>query len=146
MSNPDPAAEAPGEVPREEALAMLFASMVIQQTNLALMLLGRVPHPETGETVQDIDGARMMIDQIEMLEARTQGNLSEAESRLLQQNLTALRMAFVEAVERPPACAASPPGAAPGPVPCGAEPAAPASEAAASSAEAESKKKFSKKY
>jgi hypothetical protein len=146
MSNLESTAETPGEVTREEALAALFASMVIQQTNLALMLLGRLPHPETGQTVHDLEGARLMIDQLEMLEVKTQGNLSEPESRLVQQNLTALRMAFVEAVEKGPGAAAAPPPAAADPVsgrptlsPLG--PGAPPPDS-----EVESKKKFSKKY
>ena len=33
---------------REEIMSALFANMVVQQTNLAMMMLGRVAHPETG--------------------------------------------------------------------------------------------------
>ena len=40
---------------REEFLSALFANMVIQQTNMAMMLLGKVAHPETGQFIQDID-------------------------------------------------------------------------------------------
>lgn len=84
---------------REEILAALFANMVIQQTNMAMMLLGKVAHPETGKIVQDIDAAKMFIDQLEMLEAKTKGNLSRQEEGLLKQALAALHMAFVEAVD-----------------------------------------------
>ena len=138
MSTPESTPETPGPATREEVLSALFAGMVIQQTNLALMLLGRVPHPETGQTVQDLDGARLMIDQLEMLEAKTKGNLSEPELRLLRQNLTALQMAFVAAVEKP-AEAPEAPGAAAGGRGEGGTPEAPP-------AEEESKRKFSKKY
>jgi len=141
----DPTPEQPEGITREQALSVLFTGMVLQQTQMALMLLGRLAHPETGETVRDIDGARLMIDQIEMLEAKTRGNLSEAEARLLKQNLTALRMAFVEAVEEQPGAPAPPPGSAENPptdrsaAPTGGGEASPPSEA-------EAKKKFSKKY
>lgn len=84
---------------REEIMAALFANMVIQQTNMAMMLLGKVAHPETGKIVQDFDAAKMFIDQLEMLEAKTKGNLSKQEEGLLKQALAALHMAFVEAVE-----------------------------------------------
>src|SRR2546430_13946138 len=84
---------------REELTSALFASMVMQQTNLALMLLGKTPHPETGQTLRDLDGAKMFIDQLEMLQLKTRGNLDPQEEKLLKQSLTALRMAFVEAVE-----------------------------------------------
>ena len=47
---------------REEIMSALFANMVVQQTNMALMLLGKVPHPETGEIIQDLETAKMFID------------------------------------------------------------------------------------
>lgn len=84
---------------REEILAALFANMVIQQTNMAMMLLGKVAHPETGKIVRDLEAARMFIDQLEMLEVKTKGNLSKQEDGLMKQALAALHMAFVEAVE-----------------------------------------------
>ena len=55
----------------EEMMSSLFVGMVVQQTNMALMLLGRMPHPETGQTMQDIESAKMFIDQLEMLEVKT---------------------------------------------------------------------------
>ena len=64
---------------REEMLSARFAGLVMQQTNLALMLLGRVPSPETGKTVRDLESAKMFIDQLEMLEAKTRGNLDPQE-------------------------------------------------------------------
>jgi hypothetical protein len=82
----------------EEIMAALFANMVIQQTNMAMMLLGKVAHPETGEIIQDLEAAKMFIDQLAMLEVKTKGNLSKDEDRLLKQALSSLRMAFVEAV------------------------------------------------
>src|SRR5436305_11535318 len=82
---------------REEIMSALFANMVIQQTNMAMMLLGKVAHPETGQFIQDLETAKMFIDQMEMLEAKTKGNLTKQEEGLLKQGLTALRMAFVEA-------------------------------------------------
>jgi hypothetical protein len=74
-----------------------FAGLVLNHTQMALLLLGRAPHPVTGETVQDLGGARMLIDQLDMLEQKTRGNLEPHESQMLRESLTALRMAFVEA-------------------------------------------------
>jgi hypothetical protein len=82
---------------REEMMSALFANMVLQQTNLAMMFLGRVPHPETGEHARDLDMAQMFIDQLEMLEAKTRNNLNRQEEGLLRQSLTAVHMAYVEA-------------------------------------------------
>lgn len=101
--------------------SLLFSHLVMQQSNMAMMLLGKVAHPETGQVVRDLEAARLFIDQLEMLEAKTKGNLTKEESGLLKQSLMALRLAFVEAVETPapaqpqpqsPASAATEPAAA----------------------------------
>src|SRR5579862_512784 len=62
----------------EEILSALFANLVMQQTNTALMLLGQVPNPENGERVQDLEGARMFIDQLEGESAETRGPIAQA--------------------------------------------------------------------
>ena len=136
-----------------ERTTAVFANMVMQQTNMALMFLGQVPHPETGQRVTDLEAAQMFIDQLEMIEAKTNGNLDKREEGLLKQSLTALRMAFVEAVNQgPPKSeqkepAHSPPAA--GTAPAGGPPPSeskPPVESAESSSAGESHKKFSKKY
>ncbi|MBI4657307.1 MAG: DUF1844 domain-containing protein [Verrucomicrobia bacterium] len=98
--NPNDASPDPATFSRVELLSALFANLVIQQTNMALMFLGKTPHPESGETMRDLDSARLMIDQLEMLEAKTKGNLSKQEDSLLKQSLASLRMSFVEAVDQ----------------------------------------------
>ena len=133
----------------QENMSARFASMVVQQTNLALMLLGKMPHPDSGETMRDIEGAKMLIDQLEMIELKTRGNLEPQEERLLKQSLTALRMAFVEAVDRPAGPPQPAPSASAGESAKAAE--QPESSTAAGqtgspASEEESRKKFSKKY
>lgn len=132
---------------REEIMAAHFASMVMQTAQMAVMLLGQMPHPETGETVTDLEGAKMFIDQLEMLEVKTKGNLSKDEEELLKQSLVGTRMAFVEAIEQRET--AVKPAAPTAPAIVSDKPAAePAIEVAAAPAAAddESRKKFSKKY
>jgi hypothetical protein len=122
-------------------MSALFAQLVMQQSNMAMLLLGKVPHPQTGETVRDIDAARLFIDQLEMLEAKTKGNLRKEEEQLLKQSLMSLRMAFVEALESP---AAPDKKAAPGEAPAAEKKIDPSHETAVT--EDESKKRFTKKY
>ena len=118
-------------------MSALFAQLVVQQSNMAMLLMGKVPHPQTGQVVRDIEAARLFIDQLEMLEAKTKGNLTKEEDQLLKQSLMGLRMAFVQAVESPEP-EAKKVEAAPGEQKVEA-PAQPA-------ADDESKKKFTKKY
>jgi hypothetical protein len=150
QSSPNPR-DLYGHASREELLSALFANMIIQQTNMALIFLGKAPHPETGERVHDVEAAQMFIDQLEMLETKTKGNLDKREEGLLKQSLMTLRMAFVEAVER----GAAAPGRTPEPAPAPSGPAArapaseekkPTADGAAAAEEAESRKKFTKKY
>jgi hypothetical protein len=128
-------------------MSALFAHLVMQQSNMAMMLIGKVPHPETGQAVRDLESAKLFIDLLEMLEAKTKGNLTKEEQNLLKQTLMAVRMGFVEAVESPAA------QSEPKPQPAQSADTAKSGEAekgpsleGAASAPEESHKKFTKKY
>src|SRR6476619_2305273 len=104
----------PENISREEVVSALFANMIVQNTNMALIFLGHAPHPQSGQKQIDLDNARYFIDQLEMIEVKTRGNLNKQEEGLLKQSLTSLRMAFVEAVQKEaaepaPATPADPP-------------------------------------
>ena len=129
-------------VSAEDMNSALFAYLVMQQSNMAMMLLGKTPHPETGQTMRDLDAAKMFIDQLEMLEVKTKGNLSAEEANLLKQNLMTLRLAFVEAADAPELAAKPGPEASTAAKP---ETAPSSSQAPAAEAD-EHRKKFSKKY
>jgi len=141
----------------DEKNAALFAALILQQSNMALLMMGKVPDPSTGQTHADLDKASLFIDMLAMLEARTHGNLSKDEERMLKDTLTQLRMAYVETAKAPPA--APPPAAVTGDAPkseappahAGASSGAEAADDAASPAtedggEDASRKKFTKKY
>jgi len=136
----------PGSANREESMSAQFAGLVMQQTNLALMLLGKSPHPETQKRILDLDGAKMFIDQLEMLEVKTQGNLKADEAKLLKQSLTALRLAFVQAIDsQSPSTASEQPKAPATQAPPPESSIAP-DQASTPPSEEEARKKFSKKY
>ena len=118
MSDATSTADSGAPAEREQMMSALFAQLVMQHTNMALIFLGHAPHPQTGKAEQDLDHARFFIDQLEMLEAKTKGNLNKQEEAILKQSLTSLRLAYVDAVNHPKA---------------GAEPSAPASATAAES-------------
>ena len=130
--------EAAADDSRTQNMSALFANLVISQANLAMMMLGKLPHPHTGEMFNDLESARLFIDQLEMIEFKTKGNLAKAEADLLTRSLTDLRLAFVEAVEKPNAEVKSTPP------PAASEPAKPS--AGSSPEEPDAKKRFSKKY
>ena len=88
------------------------------------------------------------IDQLEMLEFKTKGNLDQEEAALLKQSLMSLRMAFVESVDSPPPSSEA--RAEQGTPLAGAsstgEPAKPAAASVTAPGEDEHRKKFTKKY
>lgn len=127
--------DAPLDAEREQMMTEIFAHMVIQNTNMALMLLGAMPHPETGEKMRDLEAAQMFIAQLEMLEVKTAGNLAPEEQKLLQQSLMHLRLTFVQAVDHPLKAEA-----------VKAPEATPAQPETAAPEEGESNKRFSKKF
>lgn len=137
----------PENISREELQSALFVSLVMQQANMAMIFLGKLPHPESGKTECDLEAAQLFIDNLEMLEAKTKGNLTAQEQGMLKQNLMSLRMAFVAVVEMQPSQAAAPVDA-----PASGAPAESSDQPSAGSpspqgdAASDARKKFVKKY
>ena len=76
-----------------------FSTFIISLATSAQVGLGAVPHPETNQAVQNFPAAKQMIDIIALLKEKTKGNLTEAESSLLDQVLYNLRIHYVRAME-----------------------------------------------
>ncbi len=77
--------------------------MVTGHTQMVLTFLGRLPNPQTGEPGEvNLEAAELFIDQLEMLQGKTQGNLSDDESKLLAEALSVTQSAFVAVVEGQP--------------------------------------------
>ncbi len=72
-----------------------FSTFILSLASSALVQLGEVPNPETGETTQDLVMAKHSIDILTMLESKTRQCLDPDESRLLEGILYELRMKYV---------------------------------------------------
>jgi len=75
--------------------AVDFTALVLSFRTSALVHLGLINYPATGEGAVNIDEARQMIDILSLLQQKTMGNLNEEEHRLLEQVLYELRLHFV---------------------------------------------------
>ena len=154
MNNPEIPTPATETASHAEIHSMAFATLVMQQSNMALLLSGAVPDPQTGKKTKDLETAQLIIDQLEMLEEKTKGNLKPEEAGMLKHALMTVRMAFVQAVNAGDEPAAAPEASAAPPAASeaapGQEPATAAEPAGKVAAEAtvsdDSKKRFSKKY
>lgn len=71
----------------------LFLESLLSQ---AWVALGKFPNPMTGESQFDEAWARYYIDMVGILEDKTQGNLDKDEEKLLEVNLSSLRLTFIQ--------------------------------------------------
>jgi uncharacterized protein YpuA (DUF1002 family) len=86
------------EAAAERDLNPGFANLIIMLASAAAVHFGDLADAVTGERQPvNLEGAAQMIGLLETLEAKTKGNLTESEARLLQQVLYELRMRFLEA-------------------------------------------------
>jgi len=72
-----------------------FGGFVLSLSTSAYVAMGKVEHPETGDRSVDAATARQLIDILEMLQVKTEGNLEPEEKQLLSSLLYDLRMQFV---------------------------------------------------
>jgi hypothetical protein len=68
-----------------------FLDFLYLQAQNGGLFLGQIPNPATGEPMVNLKAATMILDSLEMLEDKTEGNLSEEESTLLASALKNLR-------------------------------------------------------
>jgi hypothetical protein len=93
--------EISGEKPSEPALESDFLTFLSTLAMQALMALGEAANPVTGETLTDLPQAQYLIDVIQMLSDKTQGNLSAQESAEVKTVLYQLRLKFVKKSQQP---------------------------------------------
>jgi len=79
----------------EPSLGFLITMLSTQ----ALSALGMIPDPDSKQRVVDLAMAKHFIDLLGILQEKTQGNLSEDESQLLEETLHQLRLLFVATEE-----------------------------------------------
>jgi len=77
-----------------------FSTFVLGLSTQALVHLGEIADPATSQTSTDLVAAKHVIDILGMLEAKTRGNLDEAEHGLVESMLYDLRMRYVELMRR----------------------------------------------
>jgi hypothetical protein len=85
-------------VPLDEVGAMpqvTFSTFILSLASTALVQLGEVPNPETGQIEQNLALGKHTIDVLDMLRDKTQACLDNEEKRLIDGILYELRMKYV---------------------------------------------------
>ena len=73
-----------------------FQMLVDFLTRNAAAMLGGMADPRTGQAFLDLEGAREIIDMIDVLREKTKGNLAKADEDLLVEVLGSLKLTFME--------------------------------------------------
>ena len=74
-----------------------FVQFVMVQAQNILYVLGRIPTPEGDRIPPNLQAAKMMIDHLDLIRVKTEGNLSPQEIKIITEALQQVQLAFVEA-------------------------------------------------
>jgi hypothetical protein len=146
-------------------MTQIFIQFIMMQTQNTAHCLGQMPDPQTGKGYLNIPMARLLIDQLAVIRAKTAGNLTPEEAKIIDSALADMEQAFEYVAARtegfhpgeslaydpkPEEPVASVPAPAPAPEPPAAAPAPPVAAAepapAPVPAPEESRKRFTKSY
>ena len=79
-----------------------FLGLLEELAVRAMLGLGQILDPISGEASINLEGAKYAIDLLGILEAKTKGNLEPAESAAVADLLQNLRLSFVQISKNPP--------------------------------------------
>ena len=85
----------------EEPEGVDFTMLLNAMAQPALLFLGEIAHPASGDTKIDLEQAQLQIDLLELLRVKCRGNLTSDEDGLLDRILYQLRMLYVARSNQP---------------------------------------------
>ncbi len=95
MSFENPLSDCPEGVSPCPMPEVSFSTFILSLASSALVQLGEVPNPDTGNMEENLEVARHTIDILDMLREKTQNNLDADEQRLIDGILYEVRMKYV---------------------------------------------------
>ena len=81
----------------------MFQGLVLSLAAATMQHLGKTLSPVTNKIEKNLPAAQSTIDMLDMLEAKTKGNVSEQEAKLLKSILAELKLNYVETLNEKPA-------------------------------------------
>ena len=76
-----------------------FSSLIFSLSSSALLHLGEIADPQSGQKKVDLPMAKHSIDIISMLKNKTEGNLDGEEQKFIESILADLRLRYVKAIK-----------------------------------------------
>ena len=81
---------------KEQLHSALFMNLVLTFQAASMQALGKVENPAVGKVEKNLEQAKMSIDMLDMLEVKTQNNLTTEESNFLSRVVSDLKMVYVQ--------------------------------------------------
>ncbi len=81
--------------------AVLFMSLVTSFQQNALISMGKMVNPATGKAEKQLEDASAFIDMLDMLAAKTKGNVDAEQTSTLEQIVSHLKMNYLEEMNKP---------------------------------------------
>ena len=78
----------------------LFLQLIMTFETAAWQQMGKIKNPMTDKIERDLSQAQLSIDMLDMIKAKTAGNLTENERRVLDKTLADLKLNFVDELEK----------------------------------------------
>ena len=92
--------EQSGGAPEDSRMPKVdFSTFVFSLFSSALIQLGEMEDPVSGEKEQNLEGAKQTIDILNMMKEKTEGNLTEEENKFLENASAELKWKFLNAVK-----------------------------------------------
>ena len=79
---------------------ILFMQLIMQNQQIAMMAMGKIKNPVSDKIEKNLEHAKIYIDTLDMLLAKTKGNLSEYEEKFLTETLKELKLNYVDEVDK----------------------------------------------
>jgi hypothetical protein len=102
-ADPDDGSQSPGfeRRPLDQPEGVDFTMLINAMAQPALIFLGELAHPGSGQQEVNLEQARLQIDLLDTLRIKSRGNLTPEEEGLLDRILYQLRMLYVQRSSEP---------------------------------------------
>lgn len=97
------------EMDDKKMFELLFMELVYSFQNMAMIAMGKLVNPATNKAEKNLMQAKATIDMLRMLKEKTQGNLNENETKLIEQVVLNLQLNYADEVEKDQPKADQPP-------------------------------------
>lgn len=88
------------QISNDQKNQALFLQLIISFQTAAFQQMGKIKNPFTDKIERDLKQAQLSIDMIDMIKAKTEGNLIQEETKFVDQVLRELKLNFVDELEK----------------------------------------------